>query len=92
MMDEWPRYSGHGDPQKVYIAGWAIIVVVVSILYIFGLVFFLPRQIKLERQGRRRITPLRPSSIMENMARDAGGGGKPIGEVVEMEYTQRLVD
>jgi hypothetical protein len=92
MMNEWPQYSGRGQAQTIYIAGWGVVVAVVSILYIFGLAFFLPRQLRLESQGRRRITPLRPSSMVQDMTRDANGGAKPHGENVEMEFTRRLVD
>lgn len=48
---EWIR-RGHGVPAYGFRVGWGLVVMIWIILYILGLIFFLPRQLKIESAQR----------------------------------------
>lgn len=51
LTDEWHR-RGHGVPEYGFRIGWGIIIMVWIILYFFGVLVFLPRQLQIESQQR----------------------------------------
>lgn len=51
-MQEWPEASGTGPANRGWKIGWAVLVGLFSALYLVGVAWLLPRQIKRERQLR----------------------------------------
>jgi hypothetical protein len=55
-IDDWAVESSTGPAGNGYKIGWGIVIGLTSALYIVGLVFLLPRQLRMERQRREDAT------------------------------------
>lgn len=54
MKDEWPIWSGSGDPGVGYTAAWGALVGLFGLAYLAGIVLLLPRQRALEKIAMER--------------------------------------
>lgn len=72
MRDEWPGISGYEVPMG-YCVFWKVWVIVIPILYLFGLAL-LPRQYRIEREQReKQQSPVKISApkLQERVGNDA---------------------